>query len=251
MARFSLLNPSDPDPVRSFVPESSAGPFVLVGDHAGAAVPAALDDLGLRAEDRRRHISLDIGVERLGIALGRRLGAPFLMQRYSRLVIDCNRSPADRESIAEESDGTLVPGNRGLSDAERDARLTEIFLPYHRAIEVLLDRRRARGRATVFVSLHSFTPVLGGRRRPWDIGVLHDGHRDDLALRLLDALGSTGRSIGDNEPYAMDSTDYTVPAHAFTRDLPYAEIEVRQDLLAEDPEGLARVLGESLEAALV
>lgn len=250
MARFRLLNPSDPDPVRSFVPESPASPFVLVGDHAGAAIPAALGELGLRAEDRRRHISLDLGSEQLGVALARRLGAPFLMQSYSRLVIDCNRSPADSESIAEESDGTLVPGNRGLSDAEREARLTEIFQPYHGAIEALLDWRRAQGRATVFVSLHSFTPVLGGHRRPWDIGVLHDGHRDELALRLLDVLGTTGRAIGDNEPYAMDSTDYTVPAHAFARDLPYAEIEVRQDLLAEDPQGLARVLGECLEAAL-
>ena len=250
MARLTLLNPSDPDPVRSFAPDSPTSPFMLVGDHAGAAIPAALGDLGLQAEDRRRHISLDIGSEQLGIALARRLHAPFLMQSYSRLVVDCNRNPADPGSIAEDSDGTPVPGNRYLSDAERDARLTEIFQPYHRAIEAMLDRRRAQDRATVFVSLHSFTPVLNGHRRPWEIGVLHDGHRDDLALRLLNVLGATGRVIGDNEPYAMDSTDYTVPAHAFSRDLPYVEIEVRQDLLAANPEGLARLLGECLEAAL-
>jgi predicted N-formylglutamate amidohydrolase len=49
---------------------------------------------------------------------------------------------------------------------------------------------------------------------------------------MLDVLRDDAElTVGDNEPYQMDGTDYTVPLHAFPRDLAYAEIEVRQDLV--------------------
>ncbi|HEX7948156.1 MAG TPA: hypothetical protein VF495_26060, partial [Phenylobacterium sp.] len=46
--------------------------------------------------------------------------------------------------------------------------------------------------------------------------------------------------VGDNQPYAMDGVDFTVPHHAIGRGLDYAELEVRQDLLA-DAAGQAEV----------
>lgn len=241
MDLFTLLNPSDPNPVQETAVPAEESPFVLVGDHAGAAIPAALGDLGLSAADRARHIAIDIGVEPLGRALSARLGAPFVWQAYSRLVVDCNRDPGDAEWIAAESDGTAIAGNGGLPQTQRRARRREIFEPYHRAIADLLDRRAATGRETVFVSLHSFTPVMDGVQRPWDIGVLHDGQEDGFALDLLDKLQKrAGLTVGDNEPYRMDGTDYTVPRHAYPRRLFYVELEVRQDLLG-DPTGIERV----------
>ena len=105
----------------------------------------------------------------------------------------------------------------------------------------------------VLVSLHSFTPVMGGAARPWEIGVLHNGRRDDFALAFLAALAARGDlTIGDNAPYRMDETDYTVPRHAWTRELPYVEIEVRQDML-RDEAGVAwatDILAEALHEAL-
>ena len=166
-----------------------------------------------------------------------------MRDELKRFMLSRQCDPAEVDDLLQDLFVKLTTGKTGPVGNPR------AYL-YQMANNLLLDRRRAQDRATVFVSLHSFTPVLNGHRRPWEIGVLHDGHRDDLALRLLNVLGSTGRVIGDNEPYAMDSTDYTVPAHAFSRDLPYVEIEVRQDLLAANPEGLARLLGECLEAAL-
>jgi predicted N-formylglutamate amidohydrolase len=227
-----LLGPDDPAPFMLFNAEG-ASPFLLIGDHAGSAIPDVLGDLGLAPSDRTRHIALDIGVLGLGREMARLLDAPFLHQSYSRLVIDCNRDPGRPDAIPIMSDGSRIAGNQGLDDAARQARVTGIHRPYHAAIETILDARRSAGRETMFLSLHSFTPMLAGVVRPWHVGLMHGSGRTDLAKAMLQALAGDGDIIvGDNEPYAMDDTDYTVPHHAFPRDLPYAEVEVRQDLIA-------------------
>ena len=119
----ALIGANDPKPVRLVGAALAPGPFVLLGDHAGNAVPGRLDALGLPPHELERHIAIDIGSRALGDALSARLDAPFVSQRYSRLVIDCNRKPADPTAIAEVSDGTRVPGNAVLSQDDRKARL--------------------------------------------------------------------------------------------------------------------------------
>ena len=37
--------------------------------------------------------------------------------------------------------------------------------------------------------------------------------------------------MGDNEPYKMDGTDYTIPRHAYPGEAPYLEIQFRQYFL--------------------
>lgn len=234
----SLLGHDDPAPFEVYN-AGGASPFLLLGDHAGTAIPASLKNLGLGPEDRGRHIALDIGVEGLGQVLARELDCPFLRQIYSRLVIDCNRHRARADAVPQISDRTRIPGNRNLQDSARRARIESIHVPYHAAISRMLDDRQYQGRATVLVSLHSFTPILNGSARPWDVGILYWRGRTDFALGLRDALArQTGIVVGDNVPYAMDETDYTVPYHAFSRALPYVEIEVKQSLIG-DPQGQA------------
>ncbi|MEJ7935139.1 N-formylglutamate amidohydrolase [Sphingobium sp. AN558] len=226
-----LLGPDDPAPFALHNAEGAA-PFLLTGDHAGNAVPAVLGGLGVASGELSRHIGIDIGVRGLGEALSGLLDAPFIHQPYSRLVIDCNRDPALDEAIPGVSDATRIPGNEALSAADRAARIAEIHAPYHGEIAAMLEARASRGRPTILLALHSFTPVLGGERRPWDAGVLHWQGDVIFALRLLRALREeSGLTIGDNAPYAMDATDHSVPRHAFARAIPYAEIEVRQDLI--------------------
>lgn len=245
-----LMRPDDPDPVLISEATDPKCRFVLLGDHAGNRVPQALAGLGLNAEALTAHIALDIGVERLGVGLADRLGAGFVRQAYSRLVIDCNRTPGAADSIAWISDGREIPGNADLSSADRDERRAAIFDPYHRAIEECLAAMIAREVAPIVVSLHSFTPVMSGESRPWDIGVLHDGANDAFALAVLDTLrDGSGLSIGDNEPYRMDRTDHTVPHHAFGRGLPYVEIEVRQDVLDSRMDAIVDTLVHAFERA--
>ncbi len=228
-------------------------PFLLIGDHAGNRVPVALGTLGLEPAERERHIAWDIGIAGLGERLGERLDAVFLHQRYSRLVVDCNRSPAQHDAIAAVSDRTPIPANAALTDTDRAQRFAEIHEPYQAAIAAEIARRDAAGQPTVLIALHSFTPALRGAApgtvRPWQIGVLHDSGDTAFAHAMLARLRlEENLTVGDNEPYRMDLIDYTVPRHAYPGRRPYAELEVRQDLIA-DPAGqdawadrLARIL---------
>lgn len=194
-----------------------------------------LGTLGLEAPDLARHIAWDIGAAALAEALSGRLDATLILQRYSRLVVDCNRSPRSPAAIWEESDGSVVPGNQCLTREAVARRIDAILSPYQAAIDAMLSDRLAAGRPTILVSLHSFTPSMGGIARPWEIGILHGGGDGRFARALLAELQAVpGIEVGDNLPYRMDETDYTIPLHAHRRELPYAEIEVRQDLLADE-----------------
>ncbi|MGU3390707.1 N-formylglutamate amidohydrolase [Sphingomonas sp. M1A8_2b] len=241
-ASQTLLGTEDAAPVMVVNPKGASS-FLLIGDHAGNAVPKALGSLGLSDGDLSRHIGWDIGIGDLGAMLAERLDAVFVRQTYSRLVIDCNRNETQPDLIAEVSDGTVVPGNARLAETDRAARLAEIHLPYQAAIAAELARRDAAGMTTVIVALHSFTPAMRGplrdQQRPWHIGILHDGGDTGFAHTLLSVLrDEPDLVVGDNEPYRMDLIDYTIPRHAYPARRPYAEIEIRQDLL-ESTEGCA------------
>jgi len=232
----SLLGAADVPPVSVFNAEASSA-FLIVADHAGNICPRALGTLGIDSPDQERHIAWDIGIGGVCRTLADLLHATLIRQNYSRLVIDCNRPPGAPDSIPPVSVGTLVPGNIGLSPAERTARKAEIFDPYHGAIAAELDRRHAAFRPTVLIAMHSFTPVFGGVARPWHVGMLYQ--RDP---RFARALLATLRQdpdlvIGDNEPYAVSGeTDWTLPHHGERRGILHMGIEIRQDLIAQ-PQG--------------
>jgi predicted N-formylglutamate amidohydrolase len=229
-----LLSPDEPPPVTVYN-DSGASPFFIVADHAGNAFPRALGRLGLAEPDCARHIAWDIGIAAVSRLLAEALDAPLVQQNYSRLVIDCNRAPGSDSSIPDISELTPIPGNIGLSDAQRAARACEIFAPYHDRIARELARRREAQMPTALVSMHSFTPVFKGVARPWRVGVL--SNRDRRLADVLIALmrREEGLVVGDNEPYSLgDLTDYTVPVHAERAGLPHVMIEIRQDLISDD-----------------
>jgi predicted N-formylglutamate amidohydrolase len=231
---------------------NGASPFLLVGDHAGRAIPSALASLGLAGDDLERHIAWDIGVAGLGLELVRRLDCAFVRQRYSRLVIDCNRGTDSPQSIPEISDGSMIPGNLALDRTARAARLSEIFTPYHARISEALKARSGAEQPTILLALHSFTPVMAGTKRPWRFGVLH--RNDSLfSTAVLTKLREAGLGeIGDNQPYAMDGVDFTVPFHVDARGLDYLELEVRQDLISDQSgqTSIASALTPILSSAL-
>jgi predicted N-formylglutamate amidohydrolase len=222
-----LLGPDEPAPVE-VVNIDGEGTAVLVCDHASNRIPHRLGSLGLEAPQLADHIAWDPGAAEVARALSAELDASLVLSGYSRLVIDCNRPLSHPGSIAEESAGIAVPGNRGLTPEERALRVETLFRPYHNAIARLLDRRVDR--PTLLLSIHSFTPVLNGRERPWHVGVSH-GRDPRLAALLLEALGSTrDLRVGENQPYPIEEAiDYTIPYHGEGRGLPSVMIEIRQD----------------------
>ena len=228
-----LLAADEPPPV-TVDNAGGASPLLLVADHAGNATPRALGRLGVAAPEWQRHIAFDIGIAGVGRMLAEALDATLIQQNYSRLVIDCNRPPGVPTSIPEISELTPIPGNVGLSEAEKAARAREIFLPYHTRIGAELERRQAAGQATALIALHSFTPVFKNVARAWHVGLLYN--RDArLAHRLLALLRQEpDLVVGDNQPYFVsDTTDYTIPVHGERCGLPHALIEIRQDLVAD------------------
>jgi predicted N-formylglutamate amidohydrolase len=216
---------------------SGRSPFLLTCDHYGRLIPRGLGDLGLPESELTRHIAWDIGIAGVAEALSKHLDAHLVAQRYSRLVIDCNRPPAAPSSIPRISEATVISGNEGLAREAAEARRSAIFDPYHRRIQEIIEKRLHDGIPTVLVSLHSFTPVYAGIKRPWHIGSLY--HRDTRLPPMLLKLLRTEPDlvVGDNEPYAVsDETDYTIPVHGEARGLMNTGIEIRQDLIA-DPAG--------------
>jgi predicted N-formylglutamate amidohydrolase len=232
-SRERLLGEDEPEPVAVERPDGSS-PLFLTCDHAGRRVPRRLGRLGLPDEAFERHIAWDIGALAVSLRLSEAVDATLVRQRYSRLVVDCNRPEGVASAIPTISEATEIPGNAGLSEADRALRSSEILAPYHDRITALLDARRDEGRPTYLVAMHSFTPSYHGVARPWHIGTLY-GRDPRLARILRDLLiQEPGLVVGDNQPYNVsDFTDYTLPVHGEQRNLPHVGIEIRQDLITE------------------
>jgi predicted N-formylglutamate amidohydrolase len=250
-----LLGPADVHPVREYNAEGRS-PFLLTCDHYGRLIPRALGDLGLPESELVRHIGWDIGIAGVAERLSQHLDAHLIVQRYSRLVIDCNRPPHVASSIPLISEATTIPGNDGITREAAAMRRAEIFDPYHRRIDAIIDTRHRNNTPTILVSLHSFTPVYAGIARPWHIGTLYQRDKVLPPLVLQALRAEPDLVVGDNEPYAVsDQTDYTIPVHAEARGLMNTGIEIRQDLISDQAgekawaDRLARVFAE-IEATL-
>ena len=103
------------------VNEDGPAPMVIICDHASNRVPAGYGDLGLAAPDFERHIAWDIGAAAVSETLARRFDAPAIFSTVTRLLIDCNRRFEDPNLAPAVSDGTTIPANRAISQAERES----------------------------------------------------------------------------------------------------------------------------------
>ncbi|MGX9391799.1 N-formylglutamate amidohydrolase [Nitrobacteraceae bacterium UC4446_H13] len=251
-----LLAADEPPPV--IVRNRDGGsPFFLTCDHYGRMIPRALSNLGIDESERARHIAYDIGIAGVAEAVSDALGAHLIAQRYSRLVIDCNRPLSAASSIPPISEATTIPGNQGLTQQAAFERQQSIFAPYHHAITEALDRRARAKRPTILISLHSFTPIYAGVARPWHIGTLYNRDHRLPKPMLRELRNETALVVGDNQPYAVsDTTDYTIPVHGEKRGLINTGIEIRQDLITDESgqrqwaARLVRIL-QKLEAELL
>ena len=241
----ALLGADDPAPY-AILRENGAAAALVVCDHASRAIPKSLNRLGLPELATWQHVAWDIGAGELARGLAAMLDAPAVLAGYSRLVVDCNRRPDDPDAFRQVSDGWEIPGNAALDDDARRRRLAACFDPYHDCIAALLAGLERRSPRPLLVSVHTFTPLLNGRQRPWHVGVLWD-HDEPSARRLLAGLRRHPEIVvGDNEPYSgKHPSDFTIDHHAERAGLPHVCIEVRQDQFesAAGTERWVRILG--------
>lgn len=228
----------------------AVAPVLIVCDHASARIPAPYGDLRLRPFDLAQHVASDIGAARLARGMAQRLRAPCVLSNFSRLLIDPNRPPGHAQSIPAHSDGVEIPGNQDVTAAQAALRAKTFFWPYHQAVSQAIERLLEHDVSPTLISLHTFTPLLGCRSRPWHAGVLWNRDRT-LAHALLGALRrEPALLVGDNEPYdGRSPLGFSMRHHGDARALANITLEIRQDLVctsqgaAQWAERLARALG--------
>ncbi len=229
----TLLAPDEPAPF-VILNADSILPVLLVCDHASNRFPRSLGTMGLDYLNRVSHIALDIGANAIAEALADNLGATAVLCQYSRLIVDCNRNLIDDSAFLKYSDGVDVPGNHNLQSSEKEKRVSEIYWPYHNAIKDQIVRLKKHDIDPVVISIHSFTPVINGNDRKWEMGVLWD--KDPVTAEIfLTRLVEAGYLVGDNKPYSgKDPEDFTIDYHAESTGLPHVGIEICQNLINHD-----------------
>ncbi|UWR21151.1 N-formylglutamate amidohydrolase [Sulfitobacter sp. S190] len=228
----------------------AASPVVLVCEHASHRIPDEFNGLGLSATARESHIAWDPGAMAVARGMSHMLDATLVAARTSRLVYDCNRPPHAPDAMPARSEVFDIPGNRAMTDAERQSRVATYYTPFHDALAACLAARRD----PVMVTIHSFTPVYHGKHRAVEVGVLHDSDAR-LADRMLAlAPGTVTHKVARNEPYGpQDGVTHTLRTHALPHGHRNVMIEVRNDLLldAAAQGKMAQTLSGWIKAALV
>lgn len=229
--------------------EDGRSPIFLTCDHASNQIPSRLGDLGTTEKVRSSHLGWDIGALDIAHDLAKRLDAPLVASRFSRLVIDCNRPPLSAGSIPEHIHGAYIPGNTDLTERQVAQRINELFTPYHHAINRLLHSHILHKRHVVLLSVHSYTPMLGDVHRPWPLGITYESasrFSDHLIRHLSNCLL---HPIGINEPYPITPDgDYGMYAHGKANNIDSVLLEIRQDYLQEPTQ--RHMILESLYSAL-
>jgi len=189
------------------------------------------------------HWAYDLGAAEITRRLAERLGAVGVLARFTRLLIDPNRTLESDTLFRERADGRPVRMNVEADADERLARISTLYDPFHGAIdEVMVGRPPG-----LLLSMHSFTPRYeGGALRPMEMGVLFD--RDEAEARALEAaFAQLNLKTALNEPYSgRGGMMYSAQSHADRHGWRALELEIRQDL-SGDPEQTDRLVTAIVE----
>jgi N-formylglutamate amidohydrolase len=261
----------DPEsgPFRLDCPVRQTVPFLFASPHSGRSYPASLlERTRLDATTLRR--SEDAFVDELFAgAVG--LGAPLLAAHFPRAFLDVNRGIAELD--AGMFDGALaVPVDapsprvaaglgviprivrdgaeiyRGkLERGEAEARLNQLYKPYHRALAELMEETRARFGAAVLIDCHSMPSALSVP----DI-VLGDRYgasaTPQLTARAEAALSREGFSVARNTPYAGGHT--TVLYGKVATGCHALQVEINRALYLDEDKIAKKTSFESVRARL-
>jgi len=245
MTALAQANNSSQEDVVAVINSSGHGDFVLVCEHASRFIPAEFKNLGLENDVLHSHVAWDPGA--LGVAeeLSTQLDAPLVAQRISRLVYDCNRPPDAESAMPAKSEIFDVPGNVGLSQSERQARIDQYYLPFQQTLSAQIDSHSTRIVPPALITIHSFTPNYHGIARNLDIGILHDSDSRFAGELLISLANEKQFVVARNQPYGpADGVTHTLVQHAVSRGLLNVMIEIRNDII-NTPES-QRKMGEML-----
>ena len=168
-------------------------------EHASQFIPVRYREVAERAGTAlATHRGYDPGALGLAEELARHFRAPLLAGRYSRLLIELNRSP--------HHPGLWSEFSRPLSAPAKARLLEEYYHPYRETAREQINRLIQSGGTVIHISVHSFTPVLKGETRRADVGLLYDPRRaveKDFCAQWKQALEAAqpGLCVRRNYPY--------------------------------------------------
>lgn len=205
--------------------------YVISCEHASNALPSQYRSL-FQGKYRllQSHRAYDKGALAIARGIERKIGNYFIAGRFSRLVIDLNRSLNNRRLF------TCL--RTGLSVEERNTIIDRYYLPYHAALDTAIEGFIRSGYRVIHVSVHSFTPVLKGKKRRAALGILYDpSHlRERVSARIIKQhCRSFFQPVRMNYPYKGSADGTTSRLRKYFSEDHYQgiELEFDQHLIAD------------------
>jgi len=184
--------------------------LVFSCEHAMNCVPARFRGLFVDCPELlQSHRGYDPGALDLAELLSQTFQTSLFVGEVTRLLVDHNRSPSNRNLWSVIS--------RKLDSTEKKALLHNYYEPFRRAVAAEIATLIESGKTVVHLSVHSFVPVLDDKERRADIGLLYDSRsepektlgklwqdrlrKENPALRIRLNYPYRGRSDGHQTTY--------------------------------------------------
>jgi predicted N-formylglutamate amidohydrolase len=150
--------------------EKNKSILILTCEHASNRLPAAFKS-AVPAEVLKTHRAYDIGAVQVFRKLVKFAKPEFFSEgKYSRLFVDLNRTISNKSAFSDYL----------RDNAKAKAQATAYWTEYRTAIEKFVEsalKSKTQAATIVHLGIHSFTPVLNGKVRNADIGILYDPAR--------------------------------------------------------------------------
>lgn len=208
------------------------GCILFTCEHGGNTVPEEYSYLFRGCDDLlNSHRGFDPGALEMANSISSCMNAPLVSTTVTRLLVDCNRSLHRR---------TLFSSiTRNLDHDEKERILQKYYYPYREEAMETMRKLVSEYKRVTHISVHSFTPVLNGRVRKTDIGILYDPHRQREYMvgkkMQKDLRKSTGLRVWRNYPFRGWPDGLVAAFRRLYNDEQYAgiELELNQQLYAE------------------
>lgn len=212
----------------------SSPEFIISCEHAGNKVPEQYQSLFEGSDEiLNSHRGWDPGSLQLGQILADKTGSELFTYSFTRLFIELNRSIGHPKLFSEFT--------RSLSKSEKQAVIEKYYQAHRDNVVEAIRQNVAENRLTIHISVHTFTPVLDGKERDFEIGLLYDPKRKREKTfcqnwkSQLDEILPNFR-VRMNQPYKGSSDGFTTFLRKMFDENLYlgTELEVNQGLYFEE-----------------
>ncbi len=144
--------------------------FLLTSEHASPLIPAKYQKF-FKGRERflQTHRGWDPGTKDVADLLSRRFQLPHVAGKYSRLLVDLNRSTGNPEIYS--------PITQKFSEDQKKKLIQKYHQPHWERVDSWVQREIRQGHQVIHLAIHSFTPVRWGIKRTTDLGLLYDPRR--------------------------------------------------------------------------